>query len=751
MMDDSQDEPDSRGLQIRAEPSIAGPSQTCRAESPGETSGGTTTEYDADSKMFEQTGMTTNFRISHVSSVVGEGDAPVSSSPGHHTLRFHSNKDVSSSESDEQTAAEDVSIETGYISPDRHYQRNEVAVDPKTSVWSDGSTPVCPDAMDSDSTDSLVIAEEAAWSRPSSAGGSCADSGVESSASPVSGVFFPSAVEVLSQPSPGHMSNTGVQQEAVKQEQHGGDHAESSGVVHPGSWQDVVDNTQIYPPDSQADAFLQDWCGYNYAGWNAGPSDVPESGVGHMIADDPQNSYTSACQRDAPVQQSVHQWPGPQHTSMSNLPEPFFSDAPPPLLPEKATGIVPREALSRKQQEAYMTMFGGVPNISVHESLRLLEQHVEKLRAQLAEHAARLALTTDPQHRFLMRQQQAHLLEAQRLLVRNQQLMLAQLSAAPHRFARCADPVQPQPVYSSREQYQRTSSLQQSCPNIAQQLARPPLSAFAPQPSHFDGSQALQPQSFQSVAAAPTAGGRHLSPLYECAESEIKHEASCPLSGAQANWSVSSESSAPPPPSSRSVVSPGQQNMGKDVAGYFLKPDLPPAPPPQPAPLPPAPPAPSKPGNMSCLRDILARPPKIMPPSINLITGPPLEQQTLPFQREPTSAPANFQNYDQGFLAPGSRLAEPTHGGSVDFSGAALAMPVTQSDVLSDLGPKRTDDNYAVRYATTPLKRRRRRPLGESKKPYARECLQCGEVFHKPDDYKEHLNQVHAGAFKVRA
>ena len=638
---------------------------------------------------FRQTDMTADFLMSHVVGSVRECESR-SSSPGELILCDPA-PEASSSDSEDydtgSTTVVDTSLEASALEPDRHYHRNEVVVDPKSAALFD------PNSEELDQCNPLVIqpctpqsSSQGQWSRPGSANpGSRPSSAEPEVSSPVS---FPSAVEVLRQG-----QSVLPQQQPLRPV-----------IVGPKSWSsDDEDDPDETVGDESRDA---------------------DTAVQEMLSAPTTASYTTNA------------------GSVMSLP------------PSGQGCIITQKSLSQEQQDPCDALFGGTPNVTLSESLQLLDQHINKLSQQLAEHSVKLSHATDPQVQFLMTQQQKHLLEAQRLLLHNRQLMLEQMSG---------DGVQtgifPQDQTSLYPQEQETfqsepSNLQSSAyPSLLQQLSAPPLSHFLPAQGDdclqsYESSQDALPQTSGVEAVvkrsdSPAVLNNTLGVIEFL--SDVKREVITPP--------IQGQCSRGPSP----VQDAASVGAFGDASSTSSQSDA---------------------RNMSCLRGILSRPPIALPLDGVTSSSRPV-QAVAPFIQRPVKSqhktPLSRAQAESGLPSSEEHgetmtkisVSQPAVldmliNGTPREMGVAVAQlvpppwegeqqPCAQPEPAGALpdSAEVTKGDYAVRYATSAVKRRRRRPLGETKKPYFRTCAQCEQVFTKPDDFKDHQNMVHAAEFKV--
>ena len=452
--------------------------------------------------------------------------------------------------------------------------------------------------------------------------------------------------------------------------------------------------------------------------------------------------------------------------------------------------------------------------MTIPDSLKVLDTHIQTLHQQLIQHSMKMAATKDAQTHLLMAQQQTHMLEAQRLLLQNKQLMMAQAQMYGAQ-ANAAQIIQnfvmaPQNQHKSTRVKNATTSKKTAYPNVMQQLTTPPLSQLSAlnfsvnqtAASNLDPEEMPQQQSPHPGVPLK----RYPSPH----ELGIKREVSPldPLGVVQVMPRRDAPSpSFPPLAIKREVVTPPLKTR-------------------EPSPIhtrsASSGPSPDQSNKTSSLRDILARPPRVAPPDVRLRAGNFRPVQTVsPFYQRPTAvvtasrhvgpAPTpEGRNERRGVPMTKIRISPPAMMGTMprtvslpdmpgdkfgtivdkfvlsqtmetigkgNFGGALSASTCPSSSVsaspplvkaASTVQPVKptvmnnppwtqpnqkepeNDDDYAIRYATTPVKRRRRRPLGLTKKPYTKVCSLCKEEFYKADDYKDHMNKVHSGTFKVR-
>ena len=688
----------------------------------------------------QQTVTRGDFRMAQVASFYNDDSGSRASSPGE-LLLCESTLDGNSSDSnavDESRSSYQLN-DTGELSSEasfhRHeksepyYQRNEVVVNPRSvsvlDVFSESHLLVGNDQstviVEPGSPESFIITENQ-WSRPSSVDPGSRPGSVEprQATSPVS---FPSADEVL----------------------------QRSGRV-----------TSVQ---------------------RSGPT-VIEVGPESLISDDEDactveednESFEDENRDGDPIKQICKsKLPPISHIApVSRTPSPS-STSPPP----------------RRGEEVPGAMFGGIPNITIPDSLKLLDTHIQSLHQQLIQHSMKMSVTTDAQTHLLMAQQQTHMLEAQKLLLQNQQLMITQMYGAQANAVRIIQNFAMVPQGQHRVPSNngvKAKSKQMAYPNVMQQLLTPPLAQVPA--VNYSANKSLVPNSTSAEMhqfSSPNVSSKRAPSLDGPA---VKREVVSPLNPLGV-VQILPERATPSPnfPSfsiKREVVTPPLKTSNSREAS--------------PIQLPPA---------SSSLRDILARPPKVMPPDVRLREGGfrPV-QPVSPFYQRPTAVVTGLphvgsvppqtpdgKNERRGVPMTKIRISPPGIFGTVTKTIADSFVPSLLVDPDNKLGfgkenvatstsrlcsaspvesktgstvqpvkptvtckppwtqsnqkAPENDDDYAVRYATTPVKRRRRRPLGMNKKPYSKVCNLCKDVFYRADDYKDHMNKVHASTFKV--
>ena len=360
------------------------------------------------------------------------------SSPGE-LLLCESTLDASSSDSnvtDDSSPSAFQLNDTGELSSEssfqrleksgQHYQRNEVAVNPKSAsmcdVFSGGSALVGNNqstaVLEPDSPDSFIVTENQ-WSRPSSVNSGSRPGSVDIVNEATSPVSFPSADEIMQrQNRPGVVSIRGV-----------------PSVIEVG-------------PDAL----------------NSDEEDICET-ASNSSEESPESENINHESKLPPISYIA---------PVSRTPSP--SDA-------ATNATSPNKMCSG--QGGLSGLLGGIPQFTIPDSLKLLDNHIESLHQQLIQHSVKMAVTTDAQTHLLMAQQQRHMLEAQRLLLQNQQLMMAQMYGTQ---VSAAQMMQMQkllaaPGFQSRRPSANevsaknyNSSKQAAYPNLMQQLCTPPLS-----------------------------------------------------------------------------------------------------------------------------------------------------------------------------------------------------------------------------------------------------------------------------------
>ena len=677
------------------------------------------------------------------------------SSPGE-LLLCESTLDASSSDSnagDDSSRSAFQFNDTGELSSEssfhrlerseQHYQRNEVAVNPKSAsvcgLFSGGSILAGADqstvVAEPGSPESFIITENQ-WSRPSSVNSGSRPGSVDIMNEATSPVSFPSADEIVQrQKRPGVVSVRGVPT-----------------VIEVGPETLNSDDEDVCDTAS-----------------NSSDKSPESENINHK-SKLPPISYI------APISRTPSPSEAPNDATLSN---------------KMCFG-----------QGALSGLLGGIPQFTIPDSLKLLDNHIETLHQQLIQHSVKMAVTTDAQTHLLMAQQQRHMLEAQRLLMQNQQLMMAQMYGTQVNASQMmqmqkllAAPgfqnKRPGATELSAKNY--NSSKQAAYPNLMQQLLTPPLSQLqsvnnSPRQSFLaqTGVVAMPQPSVNQSAVFPK---RSPSPQ----SLAVKREAVSPaspygfgparntLSPTDPSYALKREVVTPPSMGVRNSREPSPNESEAIPSGRLFEHD----------------------DKASSLRDILTRPPKVMPPDVRIGAGNPRPVQTVPpFFQRPTAVvaasphvpypvadvkaerrgvpmtkirispkvlttpnqigvvlPPNMNDEDN---ISAERLMSETSAAVINPNAASPQLlvkspPMAQPALMNKLpwsqpherARETGDDDYAVRYVATPVKRRRRRPLGVGKKPYCKACSICKETFYKAEDYKDHMNKTHASSFKV--
>ena len=453
-------------------------------------------------------------------------------------------------------------------------------------------------------------------------------------------------------------------------------------------------------------------------------------------------------------------------------------------------------------QSGLSGLLGGIPQFTIPDSLKLLDNHIESLHQQLIQHSVKMAVTTDAQTHLLMAQQQRHMLETQRLLLQNQQLMMAQMYGTQVNATQImqmqkllAAPgfqnKRPSANEVSTKNY--NSSKQAAYPNLMQQLLTPPLCQLQSVNNPSNQTSLAQPGVVAipqpSVNQSPIFPNRSPSPQSMIVKREVVSPvnphgllpARNAMSPSNPSFPMKREVITPPPMSVRNSRGPSPiQSEATPSVPLFEHDD-----------------------KACSLRDILTRPPKVMPPDVRIGAGNSRPVQTVsPFFQRPTAVvaasphvpypvadvkterrgvpmtkirispksltapnqsdvvlPPNMN--DEEIIGP-EQIMSQTSAAVIDANAASPPLlvksaPMSQPALMNKVPWSQPhekardtgDDDYAIRYVATPVKRRRRRPLGVGKKPYCKACSICKETFYKAEDYKDHMNKTHASSFKV--